>query len=197
MMRVAGLVWHQNPLSLGDTTMSFSRWPPIGTRRRTATRVGRSSAAWPGWRFQPQLQVERLEDRTGSAGLRLVAATPPAPTGVVPESIAAPGVADFFQGALTNNGRLPAQVQPGTGSSLHGRLSLLGPDSGLLVQSDGQAADPTHPLLAQHLAPGTYYIEVQGLGAGTGAYTLTTGFQPATPPFQPLPAQKGAGFAVT
>src|SRR5262249_18608699 len=117
-----------------------------------------------------RLHVEELESRTAPAGHTLATASPIQPTAVVSETIAAPGEADFFQVTLTDSGRLTAQVQPGTGSSLHGRLSLLGPDGGLLIQSDGQTADPTRPLVAQHLTAGTYYLEVQGLGAGTGAY---------------------------
>src|SRR5262249_34587250 len=49
-------------------------------------------------------------------------------------------------------------------------------------------------LIAQHLAAGTYFLEVQGLGSTTGAYTLSTQFLAATPPFRPLPAAGGTGL---
>src|SRR5262249_30700612 len=42
-------------------------------------------------------------------------------------------------------------------------------------------------LITQHLAAGTYFLRVEGLGGGTGAYTLTTEFLPAIPPFRPIP----------
>src|SRR5262249_4454482 len=64
---------------------------------------------------------------------------------------------------------------------------LLGPDGQLLIQSDGASATDPDDWIVQHLTPGTYFFEVQGLGGASGAYTLTTDFVPAVPPFQPLP----------
>src|SRR5262249_8588737 len=62
------------------------------------------------------------------------------------------------------------------------------PDAGLglVAQSDGQSPTDHDAVLAQHLQPGTYSIQVQAL-TGTGAYTLTADFSPAIPPFQSLP----------
>src|SRR5207245_4202374 len=50
-------------------------------------------------------------------------------------------------------------------------------------------------LIVQHLLPGTYFLQVEGLGGGTGSYTLTTEFVPAVPPFQSLPVGSSGEFA--
>src|SRR5262249_12551606 len=63
---------------------------------------------------------------------------------------------------------------------------LIQPNSNLLIQSDGQSATNPGGQITQDVLAGTYVLEVTGLGAGTGAYTLTTDFQQATPPDQPL-----------
>src|SRR5260370_41957690 len=84
-------------------------------------------------------------------------------------------------------GGMTGLTQAADGTSPPVRLSLLSGDGQLLIQSDGQS--PTHPndQITQHLLPGTYFLQVEGLGGGTGAYTLTTDFLPAVPPFRPLP----------
>src|SRR5262249_11805901 len=87
-----------------------------------------------------------------------------------------------FQIPISDNGRLT--VGGHTGSALSTRLSLLGPDGQLLIQSDGQSPVNRDDLIVQHLLAGTYFVEVAGLGKGTGDYTLTTQFEPATPPNQ-------------
>jgi hypothetical protein len=69
---------------------------------------------------------------------------------------------------------------PGTAA----RLSLLGPDGELLVQSDGASADEPDGLIVQHLDGATYFARVEALGAATGSYTLTTEYAPAGAPFQ-------------
>jgi hypothetical protein len=105
-------------------------------------------------------------------------------------NIRIPGELDKFQVTIPDSGRLTADVHTCTTSSLHTRLSLLGTDGQLLIQSDGaRGADATRladDRIVQHLLAGTYFVQVQGLGAGTGAYTLTTDLQPANPPNQPL-----------
>src|SRR5439155_23392890 len=61
-----------------------------------------------------------------------------------------------------------------------------GRDRRLLIQSDGQSATNPDDLITQHLLAGTYLLEVEGLGGGTGAYTISTQFEPAIPPNEPL-----------
>src|SRR6266478_2924306 len=100
--------------------------------------------------------------------------------------IRTPGEVDKFQVTIPDNGRLTTEVRTCSGSSLDTRLSLLGPDGQLLIQSDGQSPSNHDDQIVQHLLGGTYFVQVEGLGAGTGAYTLTTDFQPANPPNQPL-----------
>jgi hypothetical protein len=96
------------------------------------------------------------------------------------------GEVDQFQVMLPDNGRLTALVH--TGTALHTRLSLLGPDGQLLIQSDGQTPLDSDDLIAQHLLKGTYSVTVTGLGSGLGHYTLSTQFEPATPPNEPVQA---------
>src|SRR5262245_8400553 len=91
---------------------------------------------------------------------------------------------DLFQVRPVEPGLLTARVEA---NGLRARLSLLGPDGSVLLQSDGASAADPAPLLAEHLEPGTYFLKVEGLAGGVGGYTLTTSFQPATPPYQPLP----------
>src|SRR5262249_51830870 len=96
----------------------------------------------------------------------------------------APGEVDEFQVTLPDSGRLSVEVQTRPGCSLDTRTSLLGPDDQLLIQSDGQSLINRDDLIVQHLLPGTYSIKVEGLRGGTGDYTLSTQFEPATPPNQ-------------
>src|SRR5262249_44698144 len=91
---------------------------------------------------------------------------------------------DFFQVRPVEPGLLTARVEA---NGFRARLSLLGPDGSVLLQSDGASAADPEPLLAEHVEPGTYFLKVEGLAGGVGGYTVTTSFQPATPPFQPLP----------
>jgi hypothetical protein len=101
-------------------------------------------------------------------------------------NISTPGEVESFQVTIPDSGRLVAGVQIGTGSSLDTRLSLLGPGGNLLIQSDGQSVANPSDEITQDVLAGTYVLEVTGLGSGTGTYTLTTLFQQATPPDQPL-----------
>src|SRR5262249_40672257 len=111
-------------------------------------------------------------------------AWPIAATGVRADRLDAPGAAGLFRLTVADSGRLTALVH---GNGLDTRLSLLGPDGRLLVQSDGQSAADRDDLIAQHLLAGTYFLRVEGLGGGAGGYTLTTEFLPASPPGQPIP----------
>src|SRR5438128_2333805 len=97
-------------------------------------------------------------------------------------NISTPGEVDEFQITLADSGRLTAEVQTRPGYSLDTRLSLLGPDSQLLIQSDGQSLTNRDDLITQHLLAGTYLVKVEGLRGGTGDYTLTTQFEQANPP---------------
>src|SRR5262245_61936487 len=101
-------------------------------------------------------------------------------------NISTPGEVDEFQVTLADSGRLTVEVQTRPGCSLDTRSSLLGPDGHLLIQSDGQSPTNHDDLIVQHLLPGTYFVRVEGLGGGMGDYTLTTQYEPATPPDQPL-----------
>jgi hypothetical protein len=116
----------------------------------------------------------------------MAAVLPLQPTDSFAGTIATPGEVDSFQVTIPACGRLTAGVRIGTGSPLDTRLSLLGPTGQLLIQSDGQSAAEPGDQIAQDVLAGTYVLEVTGLGGGTGTYTLTTHFQQATPPDQPL-----------
>ncbi len=93
-----------------------------------------------------------------------------------------------YQLTLTEAGRLVARVQDG---GLAMRLSLYDSQGRLLVENDGQSPTDLDDLLDQHLDPaGTsavYYLEVQNLAGASSTYTLTTQFQPAFSPVQPVP----------
>src|SRR5262249_47263969 len=103
------------------------------------------------------------------------------------EQISTANEVDCFQVAVTQSGLLTVQTQPDPGVSLASRLSLLGPDGQTLVQSDGDSAGQPGGSISQHVVAGTDFVEVAGLAGTTGAYTLTTAFQPATDPFLQLP----------
>src|SRR5262249_11769210 len=95
----------------------------------------------------------------------------------------------FFKLTVDDSGRLAARAAPG--APLGSRLSLLGPSGELLIQSDGVSSTNPEDRITQHLLPGTYFLRVEGLGGATGAYTLTTAFEPASPPFDPIPTTGG------
>src|SRR3989442_602357 len=119
-------------------------------------------------------------------GNNMAAVLPLGANDVFAGNISAPGEVDEFQVTIPDNGRLTAAVQTGSGSSLDTRLSLLGPDGQLLIQSDGQSPTNANDRIVQHLLAGTYFVQVEGLGRGTGTYSLATDFQPASPPNLPL-----------
>src|SRR5262249_46482847 len=125
----------------------------------------------------------RLEDRTLLCG----GIQPAVPLVLNADHLAAASgslpATDFYEVTLTEPGRLTTQVHV-TGADT--RLSLLGPDRQLLIQSDGQSAGNPDDLIPQHLLPGTYFLEVEGLGGRKGSYVLTSQFEAANPPNQPL-----------
>src|SRR5262245_23455544 len=139
-----------------------------------------------------RLLLERLEGRTLLAGDLLATASLLQPTDRLDAMIGAPGELDSFQFTLADTGRLTVRT---AGLDLDTRTSLLGPDGQLLIQSDGASITDPDDLIVQHLTPGTYFLEVQGLGGASGAYTLTTEFEPAVPPFQSLPGGVVGEFA--
>jgi hypothetical protein len=106
----------------------------------------------------------------------------------------AAGDVDLFQVRPVEPGLLTARAAV---NGFRGRLSLLGPDGSVLLQSDGASADDPEPLLSLHVEPGRYFLKVEGLADGVGGYTLTTSFQPATPPSRPLPVDLEPQQAVT
>src|SRR5689334_13766074 len=107
-------------------------------------------------RPRPVLRVEELEGR------RLFSADPVTiiPGQSLHASLAAPGDAGLFSVTLPQAGTLTARETHDAGSSLAGRLDLLGSDRGVLLSTDG-TPDAT---LAEYLSPGTYYLSLTAAG---------------------------------
>src|SRR5262249_22315141 len=101
---------------------------------------------------------------------------------------------DDFALTLTDTGRLIAQVRSDGPAT---RLSLLGPNGEVLVQSDGQSATNLDDLIVQHLQPGTSFLQVETLDGSAGHYQLTANLLSALPPFQPLPLNATPSAVVT
>jgi hypothetical protein len=137
------------------------------------------------------LLVERLADRILPAGDLLATASLIQPTDRRDAMIGGAGEVDRFQFTLAETGRMTVRT---TGLEFDTRTSLLGSDGELLVQSDGASATDPDDLIVQHLLAGTYFLQVEGLGSGAGAYTLTTEFVAAVPPFQSLPVGSSGEF---
>src|SRR5437899_2749073 len=92
------------------------------------------------------------------------------------------GEVDQFQVTLRDNGRLTASVQ--TGTALHTRLSLLGPDGQLLIQSDGQS-----PL------NGDGKLDLAVANQGSNDVSILLGHGDGTfAPEQRVPGGQGASF---
>jgi hypothetical protein len=96
-------------------------------------------------------------------------------------TLTAPGQADSYPFTVTTflgSGRLTATVATTTPNFVP-RLTLLGPDGQVLIQSDnGQ--------IVQALQPGSYSLVVTAR-SGIGSYRLTSAFVQADPPLDPLP----------
>src|SRR5262249_16206375 len=83
-----------------------------------------------------------------------------------------------FPLTVSETGRLTARVTPSGNSTLVPRLTLLGPNGQVLIQSN----DGT---IVQHLQAGTYTLTVSA-GAGAGNYRLSTDFSAGSSPLAPL-----------
>jgi hypothetical protein len=120
--------------------------------------------------------------------------------GIAPPSVTAGTLgseqANYFRLTLTQPGRLDVRVHA---DGFAARLSLLDATGNLLIESDGQSLANPDDLIRQYLdgqpSGRTYFLRVQALTAAGGAYRLTTGFQPATPPSQPVPVSAYTGAA--
>src|SRR5262249_1039241 len=109
------------------------------------------------------------------------------------ESIALPASnQDYFKIVLTQTGNLTAQVEA-TGGTVS--LALYDVNGLPIVQSNGQAADPTHPILTHGLIgsdDGTvYYLKVTPLQGAFVQYRLTTRFTPSVSDLQENPIDGG------
>jgi hypothetical protein len=108
----------------------------------------------------------------------------PVAAGLTTIGMLAPGDVDLYRLTVADTGRLTARVQAPGGRT---RLSLLDDGGRVLVQSDGQSPGDPGGLLRQHLAPGTYFLRVEGRGGGAGGYALITEFLAASTPFALAP----------
>jgi len=140
----------------------------------------------------PPITASVLIDGTtqpGFAGAPLIdlfgaPASDPAGLTIAASDVTVRGLAiDQFAFDTTTSDLLIAQVQP---QRLTAQLSLLDSQGQVLVHSDGLSTSDQDDVIAQQLVSGSYFLKVDGTGAGT--YTLTTTVAPTTAPFQPLPA---------
>jgi hypothetical protein len=113
-------------------------------------------------------------------------------TGTVSDVLALPsgplrpspdGEADAYRLDTTNDGLLIAQVHA---TGLVTQLLLLDPQGRVLVESDGLSSTNADDMIYQHLAAGTYTLEVE-TSPGSGQYRLTTTFSASSVSFQPIP----------
>src|SRR5437867_4364008 len=140
--------------------VSVHWWLPMLKSASAKSRAGRLHIR----RYIRRLQLERFEDRTLLNGHNLATATPldfgpdhlATATGALPST-------DVFTVRVAETGRLTGRVHA-TGADT--RLSLLGPDGGLLIQSDAESATNSDDRIVQHIVAGTYFLEVQGLRDG-------------------------------
>src|SRR5262245_29308221 len=119
------------------------------------------------------LEVEPLEDRTLLDG-----SVPIQPGQTVQGRISQVGEIDRYSFTIDPLTAIYLRTRV-EANGFQSRLSLDGPDGGLLVQSDGLATTNPDDQIVQYLMQGNYTLEVQGVGGGTGDYTLVTSFQPA------------------
>jgi hypothetical protein len=96
-----------------------------------------------------------------------------------------PGPDRYYRLTLTTTSDLTATLTPS--SSSFGALALLGPSA--VCQSapestcvEGTSSGAVTSLSAPALSPGTYFLVVKNLGAGTGAFTLSVSTSPASVP---------------
>jgi hypothetical protein len=123
--------------------------------------------------------LEVLEDRIAPDNSLGTAITLNVPTDS--QTISSLSAAEFFSLTVQQPGRLTATVHS-TGFAT--RLSLLRDDGALLTQSDGQSASTPDDRIVQDLLGTsmmtTYFLQVEALDGGTGSFTLTTQFTPAS-----------------
>ncbi len=98
----------------------------------------------------------------------------------------------FFQVNPTTAGRLVVAVHTDGGTT---RLSLLGPQGQVWLQSDGRSLNSPDDLIDIDVPAGTDYLELENLGTNV-PYTLTTTFTQASDPFQPIPTGNGPDAVV-
>ncbi len=92
------------------------------------------------------------------------------------------GEIDSYRIDLSAEGLLIARVIP---DGLVTNLSLLNAQGHVLARSDGLSLGNADDLLDQHMAAGTYFLQVDSAG-GTGTYVLTMSQVDSTLPFAPL-----------
>jgi hypothetical protein len=95
------------------------------------------------------------------------------------------GRVDTYRIDTTSDGRLVAQFDP---LGITARLALLDVQGQVLVESDG--VSPANPAgqIDEHLAAGTYFLEVVTTGS-TGELGLSAAFTSASAPFQAVPVR--------
>jgi hypothetical protein len=135
---------------------------------------------------------ERLEGRTLLSGGPAVVtpaelASARAIGGEVATGSVAPGSRTLFRLDPSADQLLVATLHaPGASA----RLRLLDGQGRELTRSEGRSATDRDAVIAQHLIPGTDYLEVEGL-AGAGPFGLTTRKADASVPNQPVPIPSG------
>lgn len=98
---------------------------------------------------------------------------------------------DYYRLDVDTSGQFSVQVQPTANSQINPQVALLRQDGSLLIQSDDRAAGDLTAALSQYLLSGTFYLEVSpqmpsSAPADRRGYRLTTSFEPAFSPLQPL-----------
>src|SRR5262249_21136046 len=98
--------------------------------------------------------------------------------------LGSPADVEVFRVDLPADGLLSARLEaPG----LPVRLSLLDGQGQPPIQSDGRPAADPYPLIAQHVAAGTYFFRVEDRGDGTGMYLLLSTFEADGAPSRGIP----------
>ena len=107
------------------------------------------------------------------------------------------GGADFYEIQPNSDGRLIAQTIAGS-NCLELRLSIYDGQGNLLVQSDGQSSGRLDPLIDQHVAAGSDFLEVQSL-SGSGSLlafdVVDAVVRPRSNPRCCPPISKSGGYA--
>jgi hypothetical protein len=101
------------------------------------------------------------------------------------------GTTEYYSFTPTATGELTASVTAADGTVFVPRLTLYGDSGQLLIQSDAAGSGMASANLNQNLQPGTYYLGVSTVldSSNPGSdqsYVVTTTFDPAQSPSQPL-----------